>query len=688
MVMKIPDSGNITGSEVVERKQMGVNPMMDTHIEPMNITPIADSLSNLGKAYKQYKEQETLSLGQQVFNDYNEHIAQFEMDWKNKHKKYDARGFYQALKDESWKFFNDRTGAPKDDGRIRISDPDQKAALQQYIEKRQPDLISRSMAYEASEYTEAQRTTIEAGLINAASRVVSSNGNAVQLADALADMDRIIAIDSRGADKERTRLLQGKQRDVAVSELVAQKATIDPVGAALMLERGHRPDGTPVGNELVYNNLNSGTEAKLRSIIKENAEPFFKAQTLAGKTPTTQDIMLAYGTNNLAEATMIRNDIITKATKEKAVSDAEFAETRATMISDMRNNVLNAKTPDEEFDAMARFADVFPNEAVQFQEMNNAIKQDQLAESLIDRYDLDGLDYIDVPVLSDKDQRLLEAMNKSDTEAIKSAVRAGGNYENVAKYKELSMQQAQQEAILYRSPVGLTPLSDGQIEIIKQYKQRSLERAQDHNRIADAFSRVVQGDVLSTEELATFEPRTARRLMVRMNDVKDYNAMAAELRIAHIDLDKIIQDTSYADFKNNPIKQGVIKGNLTRMMMDYKKTNKSYPSLEEMQQFVNRSIANAKTDADIVDDGLHKRTVAGEMQKQLLLKTTDGKTVSTSWDNKINYIKKALKKVISEADISQHKRKALRENIDIIAEAYMTGNTAGQQLLTDLLGDY
>lgn len=686
MSLQIPDSGNIMGGEAITRKQTSVNPMMDTRLEKVDVTPVADSLKNLGEAYKQYKDQENLALGQQLFNDYNEHIAQYEMDWKNSHKRYDAHGFYKALKDESWRFFNDRTGEPKNDGKIRTNDPDQKLALQKYIDKRQPDLISRAMAYEGAELTEAQRSTFESGLTNAAARVVA-NESPIEVADALADIDRITAIQFRGADPDYIRLQQAKERDVAVSALVTQKAISDPVGAALMLDRGRDSEGRPIGNELVYNNLNSATEKKLRETIKDVAKPKFKADTLLGKTPTVQDIMLTYGTNNTVEAEMIRNNIITEANKEKAVSDGEFADARASMISDMRNNVLNAKTPEEEFNAMVRFADAFPQEATQFQQMNNLIKQDDRARELIDKYDLGDLEYADLSEFDAEVRKLAESdISTEELDSIVFGYHKQKLYNAALKYREAKLQNAQQEARFYNSTVeGLTP-SD--ITLIQDFYQRSNERLKNNSKITNAFTRVAAGDNLSTEELSQFDPQTAHRLIIRMNDVKDYNAMAAELRMAHVDLDKILLDTSYADFKNNPAKQAAIKGNLTRMMTEHKKNSGAYPVVEDIQRYVNRAIANSKTDADVINDDLHKRTTNSEMQKQLLLKQTDGKTENTSWDKKLAYIKKALKETIDESEIPQHKRKELRNNLDGIAEAFMTGNTATQQILTDLMGDY
>ena len=62
MVMVIPDSGNITGSQPVLRQSSTVTPMSDARVETMDTAPVADSLKNLGKAYVQFKEQENLAF--------------------------------------------------------------------------------------------------------------------------------------------------------------------------------------------------------------------------------------------------------------------------------------------------------------------------------------------------------------------------------------------------------------------------------------------------------------------------------------------------------------------------------------------------------------------------------------------------------------------------------------------------
>lgn len=690
----IPDSGNINSSSPVMRQQSTVTPMTDTRVEQIDLDPVADSIGNLGKAYKQYVDSENLAFGQQMNNDYNEHIAKYEIDWKNSHKGYAARDFYQALKDESWKFFNDRTGGPKDDGKIRTNDPDQKAAFQEYIDKRQPDLISRAMAYESSEFTAAQNSTIEASLTNAASRVVSAS-SPVEIANALADIDRTVEIQTRGYDPDYTRLQKGQQRDLAVSARVMQKLSTDPVGAALMIDRGRMPDGRPIGDENVYNNLTSGSETKLRQAIKESAESKFKADTLNNEPPTEQDIMLTMGATNSVQARMIRDDIINEAKKEKATIDAESANVRASMITDMRNNVMNAKSPEEEFQAMTKFADLYPQEAVDFQKTNNLIKQDDRAAAIIDKYGLEDLEYIEVPnrIFSEKEQEaidLYDSLKEPGMEVPSSKLGLYKAGEILAKerdaIRDAELNNAAQDARFQNS--SMEGIDNTDIALIQEYKQRSVERVNNSGIITEAFVRVAEGGNISSDELLKFDPRTAHRLIQRMNDVKDYNAMASELRLTGIDLDKKIVDTSYADFKNQPAKQAIIKGNLTKYMREYKKSNGYYPADEQLQAFINRAISNAKTGADIINDKLQKRTTNAEFQRQVLLGNTGGKISATSFDKRLEFNKKAIRETIDESDIDQHNKALLKKDIDKIAEALLTSNTATLQILTDLMGDY
>lgn len=700
MVMTIPDSGNITGSQPVLRQQSAVTPMSDTRVVPMDVTPVADSLENLGKAYKQFKEQENLAFGQQLFNDYNEHIAKFQMDWENSHKKYAARDYYQALKEESWKFYNDRTGAPKDDGKIRTNDPDQKAAFQTYIEKRQPSLISHAMAYEANELTQAQNESFDAGESAAAIRILS--GDPIEIANGLADLDRITAIRQRGADSDYIRLQQAQKRDVAVSGLVMQTANTDPVAAAKLMDRGRYPDGRPIGNPQVYDNLTSATEAKLRAAIKEAAGPKFEADELIGEGPTLEDIMYTYNPKNLVEAKMIQADISNKALKKKATIDKEAADARASQISDMRDNVFYAKTPEEKQEALIRFADRYPAEAQRVMEMQSLINQDMAAEKLIDDYDLEDFDeYVDIPEISPEVRVLVDpAFSDEDLEQVAKTGKLKGKpvTPSVAVYAKQALEyrratnikKAQQEAIFQRSPIsGQEPLTEVQINMIKEYMQRGQDRIKNMDQANDALRRVNQGENISNEELMKFDPATINALVDGHRNIQDFDAMSAKLRMGGVNLEQLMLDTSYADFKNNPGKQITIKSELTKYINEYQNKEGGYPTEDTLKRMIDSAIANSKTKSDSVSAVIDKKYMvrfADEVERQILNQKTSGKTDATSFDNRYEKAKDAIKEAMSEMSVPQHVRQLINKNMDSAIYSVMSGQT--QNFFGNLLRGY
>ena len=691
MVMVIPDSGNITGSQPVLRQSSTVTPMSDTRVETMDTAPVADSLKNLGKAYVQFKEQENLALGQQLFNDYNEHIAKFQLDWENNHKKYAARGYYQALKEESWKFFNNRTGDPKNDGKIRTNEPDQKAAFQAYIEKRQPDLISHAMAYEASELTAAQNASFDAADADAVTRILAANGDPVQTANALADIDRVTAIRDRGHDQKYIRLHQAEKRDVAMSALVMQTVSVDPVAAAKMMDRRTYADGTPIGNPQVYDNLTSSTEAKLRAAIKEAAGPKFKSDELLGNGPTIEDIMFAYNTNNAVEAKMIRDDITAKALKEKATIDKEAADARQSQLLQMRDAVENAQTPEEKISAMERFADRYPAEAQRFIETQSILAQDRATAKIIDDYDLDDYEYIEVPELSDVDKKLMVAMDSGDRSEIVSAVDAGGSAERVMNYKRKSAQQAQQEAMFQRSPVsGIEPISAAQIQMVKEYEQRAADRVKNLDKSNDALRRINQGENVSYEELTAFDPTTVQMLSDSQRSVQRYNAMSADLRMGGINLDQLLLDTSYADFKNRPDTQIMMKDKLATYINEHKKHEGGYPTEEDLKRYVDRALANSKTSADDFSNRAYNNfseRLAGAVERAVLRQKTSGKTDATSFDKRFENAKNAIESAMDDVGAPQHVRRLIRKNMDNAAYSIMSGKAASDNFFNNLLRD-
>ena len=51
MVMKIPDSGGVMGSDPVLRQPSFVEPQKTVKVNPLDITPVIDGVQSLGKAY-------------------------------------------------------------------------------------------------------------------------------------------------------------------------------------------------------------------------------------------------------------------------------------------------------------------------------------------------------------------------------------------------------------------------------------------------------------------------------------------------------------------------------------------------------------------------------------------------------------------------------------------------------------
>lgn len=689
MVMVIPDSGNITGSQPVLRQSSTVTPMSDTRVETMDTAPVADSLKNLGKAYLQFKEQENLAFGQQMFNDYNEHIAKFQMDWENNHKNYAARDYYQALKEESWKFYNDRTGAPKNDGKIRTNNPDQKAAFQAYIEKRQPDLISHAMAYEANELTKAQNASFDAADADAVTRILAANGDPVQTANALADIDRVTAIRDRGHDQKYIKLHQAEKRDVAMSALVMQTVSVDPVAAAKLMDRRTYADGTPIGNPQVYDNLTSSTEAKLRAAIKEAAGPKFKSDELLGNGPTIEDIMFAYNTNNAVEAKMIRDDITAKALKEKATIDKEAADARQSQLLQMRDAVEDAQTPEEKISAMERFADRYPAEAQRFIETQSILAQDRATAKIIDDYDLEDYEYIDVPELTAADRLLMNAQADRDRIKEMEALKEGASVKRIKEYRKKSAQQAQQEAMFQRSPVsGIEPISAAQIQMVKEYEKRAADRVKNLDKSNDALRRINQGENVSYEELFMFDPETVQMLSDSQRSIKRYNAMASDLRMGGINLDQLLLDTSYADFKNRPDTQIMMKDKLATYINEHKKHEGGYPTEEDLKRYVDRALANSKTSADDFSNRVYNNfseRLAGAVERAVLRQTTSGKTDATSFDQRFENAKNAIKSAMNDVDAPQHVRRLIRKNMDNAAYSIMSGKAASDNFFNNLL---
>ena len=372
----IPDSGNVVGSDAVMRQPEQVNPFMDGKVQQIDLAPVMDSAQDIAKAYNQMVEGENNAYLQQAYNDFDNHMASFETDLQNSRKGYDAKDIYSSIKDESYRYYNDMTGDPKDDGKVRPASADAKVALQQYIDKRQKSFISSSASYEANQMEVAQKATFEAGITNAATAITTAQTNQ-QIADGMANIARINSVQLRGMPSDYVRLETGKLQDAAAAGYISQLASVNPVQAVFQMKT----------NPNVSNYLTSETRSKLSKSIQDSYEARQLGRAMDGQVDELSPdyIKEIYNTQNDSETEFIRNRIVNDAREKKAVQDQKAADTFAQLSVEAMNKVYDANTPEEKFRAEVALAELSPEDYDFMAQSNDMLAKTEAAQRIIEQ---------------------------------------------------------------------------------------------------------------------------------------------------------------------------------------------------------------------------------------------------------------------------------------------------------------
>lgn len=672
--MKIPDSGGVMGSDPVLRQPSFVEPQKTVKVNPLDITPVIDGVESLGKAYLEQKEAQDNALTQQAANDFDEHMAAFQTDLFNSRKGYAAKDIYKAMKDESYKYFNNLTGEPKDDGKIRIVSPDAKAKLQQYIDKRQRAFIAQSAAYEANEIQSAQKATFEAALVNASNRMIVAKTNQ-EMADSMAEIERINAVQLRGYPADYVKLETAKLQDAAAAGYVTQKIAVNPLEALRQMKT----------NPNVYDYLTTASQAKLKTAIQEayRARELGRAMNNDDEELTTSIIKLVYDVQNDSEAKYIRDSIVNEAREKKAVQDQKAADSYAAMGSDLLNRALAAETEEERFKSEAALAEFAPQLYQTYSDMNAQIAEMETAKRIIEMND------IEFPTLPATFESSLYGSGAIETPAAVKDMLGGKAIKTFespfAGINRDRMDRYMKERNAYELQMAALPAE--QRQIVEKYFNGIDTRFANRNSRMDVYAKIANGERnVETLGLGRFDGETQYAMLRAMKGVVEWDSVNAELRQGGVDLKKELDNSQFVELKNNPAKQMVVKQYLVREMQKYKAENNVWPNVDQRQRMINSAIAGAKTPADEVNTKLQNITAQGYFDRALMSSDKIYKTKDTTYQKRYDIISDAIDDVISDGSLNQLQRETVRMYREQIIQAAMSGSPL--PVLEDILGVY
>lgn len=668
--MKIPDSGGVMGSDSVLRQPSFVEPQKTVKVNPLDITPVIDGVESLGKAYLEQKEAQDNALTQQAANDFDEHMAAFQTDLFNSRKGYAAKDIYKAMKDESYKYFNDLTGEPKDDGKIRVASPDAKAKLQQYIDKRQRAFIAQSAAYEANEIQSAQKATFEAALVNASNRMITAKTNQ-EMADSMAEIERINAVQLRGYPADYVKLETAKLQDAAAAGYVTQKIAVNPLEALRQMKT----------NPNVYDYLTTASQAKLKTAIQEayRARELGRAMNNDDEELTTPIIKLVYDVQNDSEAKYIRDSIINEAREKKAVQDQKAADSYAAMGSDLLNRALAAETEEERFKSEAALAEFAPQLYQTYSDMNAQIAEMETAKRIIEMND------IEFPELPVRESGIRGEILGSLVASVSAKPIGDLVKEEFPRISRDRMDRYIKELNTYQLQMAALP--EEQRQIVEKYFNGIDTRFSNRSARMDVYAKIANGERnVETLGLGRFDGETQYAMLRAMKGVVEWDSVNAELRQGGVDLKKELDNSQFVELKNNPAKQMVVKQYLVREMQKYKAENNVWPNVDQRQRMINSAIAGAKTPADEVNTKLQNITAQGYFDRALMSSDKIYKTKDTTYKKRYDIISDAIDDVISDGSLNQLQRETVRMYREQIIQAAMSGSPL--PVLEDILGVY
>lgn len=668
--MKIPDSGGVMGGDPVLRQPSFVEPQKTVKVNPLDITPVIDGVESLGKAYLEQKEAQDNALTQQAANDFDEHMAAFQTDLFNSRKGYAAKDIYKAMKDESYKYFNNLTGEPKDDGKIRIASPDAKAKLQQYIDKRQRAFIAQSAAYEANEIQSAQKATFEAALVNASNRMIVAKTNQ-EMADSMAEIERINAVQLRGYPADYVKLETAKLQDAAAAGYVTQKIAVNPLEALRQMKT----------NPNVYDYLTTASQAKLKTAIQEayRARELGRAMNNDDEELTASIIKLVYDVQNDSEAKYIRDSIINEAREKKAVQDQKAADSYAAMGSDLLNRALAAETEEDRFKSEAALAEFAPQLYQTYSDMNAQIAEMETAKRIIE---MNNIEFPEMPVRESgiRGEILGSLVASVSAKPIGDLVK-----EEFPRISRDRMDRYIKELNAYQLQMAALP--EEQRQIVEKYFNGIDTRFSNRSARMDVYTKIANGERnVETLGLGRFDGETQYAMLRAMKGVVEWDSVNAELRQGGVDLKKELDNSQFVELKNNPAKQMVVKQYLVREMQKYKAENNVWPNVDQRQRMINSAIAGAKTPADEVNTKLQNITAQGYFDRALMSSDKIYKTKDTTYQKRYDIISDAIDDVISDGSLNQLQRETVRMYREQIIQAAMSGSPL--PVLEDILGVY
>ena len=215
MAIKIPNAPDVIGTQPVLRQPEPINAKFENPTFKIDVSSQTQAIKNVGDTYADYVDQQTEILMGAACNQFHHDVLQEEESLKANNKGAMANDLYARLEKKATAVLDDITGEPKEDGRIRIANPELQRRFRDWASRQMPAYQARMTHYTATELEKANKSILEDG-IKKVNDVVMNATTSEELITAKEEYIRAARLSSPGMPQSYQMAQAARMMDEAV----------------------------------------------------------------------------------------------------------------------------------------------------------------------------------------------------------------------------------------------------------------------------------------------------------------------------------------------------------------------------------------------------------------------------------------------------------------------------------------
>ena len=227
MAIKIPDAPNIIGGDAVLRSDRGINGSVTPHNISVDNRAVEESVKGLGSLFANVEQIREDTMLTDAYESWTMNMDNHMREIEDKYKGRNAVNLYEReVKTYSDKLNSDLFGAPKDDGKIRISNKAIQEKFRQWTNKQLVQYNARIGRYEAEELTKYNESTFDAR----EAQITNQLRNAKSVPEIIGGQDSFYELQGvryRGLNPDYIKQMAASKVDAAVVENIKDQIQTD-----------------------------------------------------------------------------------------------------------------------------------------------------------------------------------------------------------------------------------------------------------------------------------------------------------------------------------------------------------------------------------------------------------------------------------------------------------------------------